>query len=244
MPSITIAIPARYESSRFPGKVLYPILNKALVEWTYERCIQCNVDEVVVLTEHHLVLEYLQQKNIPVLLTPASCNSGTERIASIVHELKGEVIINVQADEPLIKPEAIMDLIQFLQDNPNYDIATLARPEYDRKEAENPNRVKVVINQYNQALYFSRALIPFPRDGEGFWLIHLGIYGYRRKFLENFFSLHATHLEEIEKLEQLKFLYNGFSIGVKTGQYDQWGVDTPEDIKVVIEKIKLESQHE
>lgn len=238
MASISIAIPARYESSRFPGKVLYPINNKAMVEWTYEQCVKTGVQEVVVLTDHIKVIEYLQKKKIPTLLTSTKCESGTERIASVIDQINGDFIINVQADEPLITPEMIQDVIHLLENNSEIDIATLAKKEENIVVAQNPNRVKVVLDSNFKALYFSRALIPFPREEGDYWLIHLGIYGYKRHFLENFHTLKASRLERIEKLEQLQFLYNGYRIGVQTGEYQLYGVDVPEDIKYVEQKLK------
>lgn len=244
MDKISIAIPARFASQRFPGKILQPILGKPLIQWTYEAAKASDVDEVVVLTDDETVIEFLENQNIPYMQTSPDCKSGTDRIASVISSLKGDIIINVQADEPLISPIMIHTVAGLLTENSQLDIATLARPETEQFAAENPNRVKVVLDSKGKALYFSRALIPFPRESGGDWLIHVGIYGYRRTFLEQFPKLDSCKLEEIEKLEQLRFLYNGFQIGVAVGDYEIHGVDVPEDILIVEQKLKERLRNE
>jgi 3-deoxy-manno-octulosonate cytidylyltransferase (CMP-KDO synthetase) len=239
MKTVTIAIPARLASQRFPQKIMQKILGKTLVEWTYENCTDANVDEIVVLADDDSVVDYLMKKHIPVMKTDPDCQSGTERIASVISRLKGDIVINVQADEPLIQKDMIHDVIYLLKENEDIHIATLAKVVKNREEAENPNRVKVVLDSSNKALYFSRALIPYPRDNGSKWLIHVGMYGYRKSFLENFYNLKECRLEQMEKLEQLRFLYNGYQIGVKIGSYQLFGVDVPEDIPIVEELLKL-----
>lgn len=238
MDSVSIAIPARFASQRFPGKILHPILGKPLIYRTYEAVKDSGADEVVVLTDDGKVMQYLESKNVPFIRTSADCQSGTDRIASVISSLKGDIIINVQADEPLIRHDMINSIIDIFQHNPQIEIATLAYPVKERQIAENPNRVKVVLDSSDNALYFSRALIPFPRDEGERWLIHVGVYGYRRAFLEKFYDLKPCKLEEIEKLEQLRFLYNGYQIGVAVGDFEIHGVDVPEDIEIVEKKLK------
>lgn len=244
MNKVSIAIPARFASQRFPGKILQPILGKPLIQWTYEAARASDADEVVVLTDNETVIQFLQKQNIPYMRTSPDCKSGTERIVSVISSLKGDIVINVQADEPLITPLMIHTVADLLIENSHFDIATLAKPETDQSSAENPNRVKVVLDSGGKALYFSRALIPFPRESGGEWLIHVGIYGYRRTFLEQFPRLDSCRLEEIEKLEQLRFLYNGFQIGVAVGDYEIHGVDVPEDVLIVEKKLKERMRNE
>ncbi|GAB4179831.1 MAG: 3-deoxy-manno-octulosonate cytidylyltransferase [Calditrichia bacterium] len=235
---INIVIPARYQSERFPGKILHPVAGKPLLKWVYEEASRVKNASVIVLPDNKRVADYLEKEHIPFIMTSESCSSGTERIASVINKLKGRIIINLQADEPLITKQILETLIEFMEHNPDFPIATLASREYDLSVVESPHRVKVVLDSKNKALYFSRALIPFPRANPDYYLVHVGLYGYRREFLEKFGELLSGPLEKSEKLEQLQFLYNGYSIGVAVGSFDLHGVDVPEDVAIVEKKMR------
>ncbi len=228
---ISVVIPARYASSRFPGKMIHPILGKPLIVRVFEGVYSEDFAQVVVLTDNDKVKKVLEQYNIPYIMTDPECGSGTERVSSALEHIKGEYIINVQGDEPLVTPDTVKELGDILLES-GQPVATLARPEKNGKIASNPNVVKVVLDKNNNAMYFSRSLIPYPRE-EGHWLLHVGMYGYTRTFLEQYDKISVSEPERMEKLEQLSFLYNGFKIAVKVGNYNMQGVDVLEDVKIV-----------
>ena len=234
MSKTAIVIPARWGSTRFPGKALHPILGKPLVQHTWERCMKAKgASLVVVATDDMRIAEAAFAFGAEVTLTSPEHPTGTDRIAEVAARLRGyNTIINVQSDEPAVEPKLINKLISTMEEHPKAEMVTAASPFEDAKDAQNPNNVKVVTALDGRALFFSRSLIPFNRDGgEGIApLWHIGMYGYRRSFLKDFVRWKPTPLEESEKLEQLRALEHGATILVVKTKHHGLGVDTPEDV--------------
>jgi 3-deoxy-manno-octulosonate cytidylyltransferase (CMP-KDO synthetase) len=233
-------IPARYASTRFPGKPLALIAGKPLIQRVVERCrLAGSLSEVIVATDDVRIREAVEPF-CRVEMTASNHPSGTDRIAEVVRRCDCDAAVNIQGDEPLIDPSVIDRVARALED---CDMSTAATPIRDPAEYDNPNTVKVVVNAAGRALYFSRRTIPFLRGESQLpaaeqmaafpFLKHLGIYGYRRDTLLGLVQLPVSPLEQAEKLEQLRALENGFSIAVERVDYDSVGVDVPEDIQRV-----------
>jgi 3-deoxy-manno-octulosonate cytidylyltransferase (CMP-KDO synthetase) len=230
-------IPARYTSTRFPGKPLALIAGKPLIQRVVERCRQAkSLSEVIVATDDQRIAE-VARMFCRVEMTSVKHPSGTDRIAEVVQRCKCDAAVNIQGDEPLIDPAAIDAVAAALADS---EMSTAATRINETAEYDNPNVVKVVVNAAGRALYFSRRTIPFVRDAAGRsvteqlaafpFLKHLGIYGYRRETLLRLVALPVSALEQAEKLEQLRALENGIIIAVVQVNYDSVGVDVPEDV--------------
>lgn len=236
IPTILAVIPARYASTRFPGKVIATVAGRPLVAHTYARACEAElVSDVVVATDDDRVREALAPFGIPVVMTRADHPSGTDRIAEVAAQRPdAEIIVNVQGDEPLLDPKAIDAAIAPILDEPDIVMSTARRRLHHRHEIEDANIVKVVTDLRGRALYFSRCPIPHIRDvidGEAtcYWQ-HIGMYVYRRDFLAIYAGLLPTPLEKLEKLEQLRVLENGYPIAVVDTDYRSIGVDTPADL--------------
>jgi len=231
------AIPARYGSTRLPGKPLLRIAGRPMIEHVYTRVARARgLDRVVVLTDDERIARAVEAFGGEWEMTPADCASGTDRIAWAARRWGARAVINVQGDEPLIDPEAVSQVAMHLAAMPGDPIVTLATPATP-EEMENPNAVKVVLTRDGSALYFSRAPIPHPRQAGGFApLKHLGLYGYQRQALQQLAALAPTPLERSESLEQLRALENGIPIRVLVVDRGSFGVDTAEDLERV-EKI-------
>lgn len=241
--SIALVIPARWGSTRFPGKCLHRIAGKPLVQHVWERSLRAKgISCVVIATDDDRIAETALNFGADVVMTSPDHPSGTDRIAEVATRLRGIThFINVQGDEPMIDPLLIGSLASTLKRHPKIGMITAATPFGDPREADNPNCVKVVMNAKGDALYFSRSRIPFHRDAKDKAsavpsLLHLGIYGYRREVLRNLVSFSPTPLEQCEKLEQLRALENGIPIRVIITSHRGIGVDTPEDA-VKVEKL-------
>jgi len=240
-PEFLVVIPARLGSTRLPRKPLADIGGKPMVVRVAERAQQSNAQSVVVATDSPEIQAVCDQYRIECLLTSADHPTGTDRIAEVAQLLKlpaDTLVVNVQGDEPLIPPELINQVAQTLADNVTCAISTVAVPIVDAAEITNPNVVKVVLNRANEALYFSRATIPFVRDPDSKQTIthlrHLGIYAYRADFLEAYTRLDPAQPEQAEALEQLRALWNGYRIAVYTAsEAPPAGVDTAEDLERV-----------
>jgi 3-deoxy-manno-octulosonate cytidylyltransferase (CMP-KDO synthetase) len=236
MSQIVGVIPSRYGSTRLPGKSLINLCGKPLVQWVYERARQAKkLDRILVATDDERIAKVVRGFGGEVAMTRADHPSGTDRIEEAVEGTDAGIIINIQGDEPLIEPSLIDHLAGTLQRDASWDMATAATPITRKKDLKNPACVKVVWGGEHQALYFSRSLIPYPRDavaaeGPVHWR-HIGIYAYRRVSLERFVEHAPCHLEQIEKLEQLRALAMGFRIKVIELPDDHGiGVDTAEDV--------------
>ncbi len=234
------AIPARYGSTRLPGKPLLPIAGRPMIEHVYTRVARARgLDRVVVLTDDERIAEAVQRFGGECEMTPADCASGTDRIAWAARRWNARAVINVQGDEPLIDPEEISKIAEHLAAHPHDPVVTLATPAAP-EEMGNPNAVKVVLARDGAALYFSRAPIPYPRQEGGLApLKHLGIYGYQRDALLRLAALPPSPLERSESLEQLRALENGMGIRVLIVERASIGVDTAEDLERV-ERILTE----
>jgi 3-deoxy-manno-octulosonate cytidylyltransferase (CMP-KDO synthetase) len=241
--SAIVIIPARYASTRFPGKPLALLKNLPVIQHVYQRAMNSLLaDEVVVATDSETIFEKVLSFGGKAVMTTADHASGTDRIAEVARSMNYDIIVNVQGDEPLIQPEMIDDVISVL-DDPRVSIGTLAFRIKDRREIVDPNVVKVVFNRDGFAFYFSRAPIPYHRDEwkdlNNFTIHdshftafkHIGIYSYRKDVLTKLSELPPSPLELIEKLEQLRALEEGFTIKVKETVYETFGVDTPEDLE-------------
>jgi 3-deoxy-manno-octulosonate cytidylyltransferase (CMP-KDO synthetase) len=232
MSRTAIIIPARWGSTRFPGKPLHPLAGKPLIRHVWERCAKVRgVDRVIVATDDMRIAEAVFEFGAEVAVTSPRYPSGTDRIAAVAQNLSGfSLIVNVQGDEPFLEPRLVERLIAALRADRKADMATAACP-LEPAELDNPNCVKVVTDLEGSALYFSRSPVPADRDGDAHpaRFRHLGIYAYRRKFLLEFVKWKQTPLEKSEKLEQLRALEHGATIRVLTTRATGPGVDTPED---------------
>ncbi len=232
MSRTAIIIPARWGSTRFPGKPLHPLAGKPLIQHVWERCAKVRgVDRVIVATDDMRIAEAVFGFGAEVAVTSPRYPSGTDRIAAVAKNLSGfGVIVNVQGDEPFLDPRLVERLVAVLHTDRRADLATAACP-LDPADESNPNCVKVVTDLKGNALYFSRSLVPADRDGDvsPSRFRHLGIYAYRRKFLLEFVKWKQTPLEKSEKLEQLRALEHGATIRVLATRSTGPGVDTPED---------------
>jgi len=240
-PEFLVVIPARLGSTRLPRKPLADIGGKPMVIRVAERAQQSLAQSVVVATDSPEIQAACDEHRIECLLTSADHPTGTDRIAEVAQLLKlppDTLVVNVQGDEPLIPPELINQVAQTLADHSACAISTIAVPIEDDAEITNPNVVKVVLNRSGEAIYFSRAAIPFVRDpdtaGKIAHLRHLGIYAYRADFLQAYTRLDPAPPEQAEALEQLRALWNGYRIAVHTAsEAPPAGVDTPEDLERV-----------
>ncbi|MEI6083467.1 MAG: 3-deoxy-manno-octulosonate cytidylyltransferase [Verrucomicrobiota bacterium] len=232
-------IPARYGAQRFPGKPLALIAGKPLVQRVYEQARQARrLDDVIVATDDTRILEAVEGFGGNAVLTDPACPSGTDRAAEVARHYPCELVVNIQGDEPLLKPEMIDQLVAGMAESPEFVMGTLARPVEAADVWANPNVVKVVFGVKGNALYFSRHPVPFARDAQGGFVAgqthkHIGIYAYRKDFLMQFVTLPPSRLEQTEKLEQLRALENGFGIRVWVTPHDSIGVDRPEDVELV-----------
>ena len=240
-PDFLVVIPARLGSTRLPRKPLADIGGKPMVVRVAERAKQSLAQSVVVATDSAEIEAVCNEHRIECLLTSPDHPTGTDRLAQVAQLLKlpaSTLVVNVQGDEPLIPPELINQVAQTLASNAQCAISTIAVPISDPSEIDNPNVVKVVLNRAGEALYFSRAPIPFVRDAQSTQktehLRHLGIYAYRADFLHAYSRLEAAPPEQAEALEQLRALWNGYRIAVHTApEAPPAGVDTPEDLERV-----------
>jgi 3-deoxy-manno-octulosonate cytidylyltransferase (CMP-KDO synthetase) len=245
----TIVIPARYGSTRLPGKPLLRETGKYLIQHVYEqaRKAKCG-SEVIVATDDERILDAVRGFGGRAVMTRADHSSGTDRIAEVAKGLDCDVILNLQGDEPQFEPEALDELVGLLESDRSADMATLAVPIKDLETYSNPNVVKVVCEDRGRALYFSRSPIPMVRDGEPDFtsqpprfLQHLGVYGYRRAFLLSIAASPPHPLEQSEKLEQLRVLGQGKTIRVGVVARAHRGIDTPEDYAAFVVYVRTAS---
>lgn len=231
MKNIVAVLPSRYQSSRFPGKPLAMIAGKTMIQRVYEQVRQADsISRVIVATDDERIYSAVKQFQGEAIMT-GNCSCGTERVFEAIKDYPCDIVINVQGDEPLIKPEMINELIAAFSDD-NAAMVTLCKEITETADMNNPNIVKVVRDKNDDALYFSRYPIPFNRDerSDVKYFKHIGIYGYKKDFLKVYVQMERTSLEMAENLEQLRVLESGYKIKVKETTYDSIGVDTPEDI--------------
>ncbi len=246
-PRVLGIIPSRYASSRFPGKALADICGRPMIQHVVERARQARLlDEVLVATDDRRILETVQGFGAKACLTSPAHPSGTDRIAEVVQGLPCDLVVNIQGDEPLLDPPAIDSAVEPLLADSCIAMGTLACP-LGVEEAADPSNVKVVVDRQGYALYFSRARIPYMRDGfpAGLgrpYLLHVGLYVYRRETLLRLAALSPTQLEQRERLEQLRALEHGIRIRVVLTTHGSIGVDTPEDLARVRQMLSRESR--
>ncbi len=238
--SFIVVLPARYGSTRFPGKPLAEIAGRPLVEWVYRRALEIRgADAVIVATDDRRIAEAVESFGGNVVMTDKSHRTGTDRVAEVARSGEHAIVVNLQGDEPIFDPVTVEDLVELLSSDPSTDIATACHPVASDEEYQDPNIVKVVTDREGRALYFSRSPVPSGALVPGGFRArrHVGIYAYRRESLFRFTSLEPTPLERAERLEQLRALENGMTIRViETGQ-PTVGVDVPGDVKKVEKEL-------
>jgi 3-deoxy-manno-octulosonate cytidylyltransferase (CMP-KDO synthetase) len=233
-------IPSRYAATRLPGKPLLPIAGKPMIQHVYERARSArSLARVLVATDDQRILDVVRGFGGEAVLTSSEHRSGTDRVAEAARDLDADVVINIQGDEPMLRPEPLDALVAAFEARPELEIATLAHAIARPEDANDPGAVKVVVDREGFALYFSRLPIPFYRDGPGGerWR-HLGVYAYRKAALLRFAGLTPTPLEQAEALEQLRALESGMRILVLPTEHFCVGVDTPEDLGRVREMMR------
>lgn len=229
-------IPARYASTRLPGKPLADIAGKPMIVRVYEQASRAKrLSGVIAAVDDERVYEAVVSHGGKAMMTAKGHPTGTDRLAEVAAaHPEAELIINVQGDEPLIEPDLIDALAAAFEEEPELQMATVKSPMTDENEMRNPNNVKVVTDKEGYALYFSRSLLPYPRENTGVTVYkHIGIYAYRRDFLLQYARMEPTALEQTESLEQLRALENGYKIKVIATDFKFVGVDTPEDLAEV-----------
>ena len=260
MQGCVVVIPARYASSRFPGKPLVPIAGRPMIQHVYERARQARlVDTVLVATDDTRIADAVQAFGGEAVMTSPDHPTGTDRIAEVATGLECEIVVNVQGDEPCIAPQAIDAMVQPLREDATIQMSTLAQPIVDVEELLAPTVTKVVVDRAGNALYFSKGPIPYARLdwSEAPHLLaakgatpmippgcmrHYGLYAYRRDFLLTLAQLSPTELEQVEQLEQLRVLEHGYRIRVVQTTYSSVGVDVPDDVARVERLLAAQSE--
>ena len=229
-------IPARYGATRFPAKLMQDLCGKPVIVHTYQRVADTNLfDQVYVVTDDDRIENAIHEVGGKVIRSQKEHNSGSDRLAEASKDLEVDIIVNVQGDEPFTDAENLKKVIDIFTNDSQRNIAVASLMECitNPEDIANPNNVKVVVNKFNEALYFSRSIIPFPRDPNIAvpYYKHIGIYAYRKDALQQFTQLPPSLLEETEKLEQLRYLENGFKIRLALTNIPTIGIDTPEDLE-------------
>lgn len=249
--TFSVVIPARYESSRIPGKALVDIAGKPMLQHVYERALESGAETVIIATDDERVQEAAEGFGAVVCMTGSEHTSGTERISEVVSTMEFEdddIVVNVQGDEPLIPPEVIHQVATDLTGHENIKMCTLCQPIKNSSELLDPDVVKVVLNRRGFALYFSRAPIPWERDrfpleanvdiNDNYHYRHIGIYAYRAKFLQEYMDWEPCYLEQMESLEQLRILWHGGRIHAIVAQEKiPPSVDTARDLEFVRQQL-------
>ena len=229
---IAIGIPARFASTRFPGKPLAELAGRPMIAHVIERAQKAAIGHVFVATDDERIADVAQRAGAEVFMSQQEHSSGSARLAEAVQGMDCDIVVNVQGDEPLIAPEAIRAVVQPFAEDAALPMATLAHPLLRDADLHDANVVKVVCNAAGKAMYFSRAPIPYPRQyGQATALQHVGLYAYRRSFLLQYDDLSDCESGASEQLEQLRVLHHGYDIAVRVGDFHCIGVDTPEDLQ-------------
>ena len=239
---ISALIPARYNSKRFPGKMMEKLGNKTVIQQTYESVIGSNLfDEVFVITDSMLIFNDLKKNNLNVLYSKTNHECGTDRIAEFVNKFDSDIIFNVQGDEPFIDKKGLKALINIFKNDSKEEIkiASLMTPISDKNEISNPNVVKVVVDNNDFAIYFSRHSIPYNLEKNTYnYLKHIGVYALRKDLLKRFSTQGKTNLESIEKIEAIRFIEMGYKIKMVITDRFSIGIDTKDDLKKANQIIK------
>lgn len=233
-------IPARYRSSRFPGKPLVDICGKPMLWWVYQQCMKVQeFSQVLVATDDERIREVCEHYHMQVMMTSETHETGSDRVAEVAEKIPGDIFVNIQGDEPLIDPEMIREVIHIFDDEDVY-FGTLKKEITDEDEIQANSTVKVVTDIHGDALYFSRSVIPSNSKGGTRARVyrHVGIYAYTKEFLRKFHAMEQSELEIGEGIEPLRALYAGYKIRVHETQYDSIGVDYPKHVDIVENIIK------
>lgn len=233
-------IPSRYESSRFPGKPLIDLKGKSMIQRVYEGVEGSNVfDKTVVATDDERILDHVLSFGGEAMMTSKNHESGTDRCGEVIQKFSDyDVVVNIQGDEPLVEKQQLEQLISAFKDS-NVEIATLGTPKITKTEYNDSNRIKIVLDHNNDALYFSRSAIPFVRNDNNYpFMRHIGLYGFKTATLSKLISLKKTKLEKTESLEQLRWIYYGHKIRVIETLIETPNVDVPEDVEAVLRILK------
>lgn len=233
---VIAVIPARYEASRFPGKLMEDLGGKPVLMQTYTATLNTALfDEVLVATDSDIIFEYLKKENVPVFKSIKTHESGSDRIAEAIAETDADVIVNVQGDEPFLDKEILRALIRIFEEDTHQsvDVASLMFQIKEEEAIHNPNNVKVVVDIFQNALYFSRSVLPYGREilKETQYFQHIGVYAFRKQALQDFTQWEASVLEKTEKLEQLRYLEQGKKIRMICTAHQSIGIDTPQDLE-------------
>jgi 3-deoxy-manno-octulosonate cytidylyltransferase (CMP-KDO synthetase) len=226
-------IPARYAATRFPGKLMQKLGDKTVIRRVYEATCQTGLfDDVVIVTDSAIIEDEIRAIDGHVIRSKKEHESGSDRIAKAAAELDVDIIVNVQGDEPFIQKEPLEKLVR-LFDDPSVQVGSLMRTIISEEELNAPSSVKVVVNKNNDALYFSRSVIPYVADGslKTQHYLHIGVYGFRKETLLRFTQWPVAELERVEKLEQLRYLENGIPIRMALVNFKSLAIDTPEDLE-------------
>lgn len=245
MADVIAVIPVRYGAQRFPGKALAPILDKPMVQWVVEGVSQSQlIKKVIVATDDQRIADTCAKLPVKVVMTDADLASGSDRVFQACKDEPEEYVINVQGDEPLIEGSLLDKMAARMQEKDDWEMMTFGR-QMTEEALASPNTAKIVLNQNDQALYFSRYPIPYSREKStsdyAGCLKHIGIYGYKKNFLKKFCETPVQIIEKMEGLEQLRALYLGARIDVIKVDYESWGVDTPQDVAVVEKLLRTKN---
>jgi len=251
-PRVLVVIPARWASSRFPGKPLANIAGIPMIQRVVTQANKANcASEVIVATDDLRIFDFVKESGGTAIMTSAEHESGTDRVAEVAIGRDCDIVVNVQGDEPLIPPQNIDQVIRSLVDDSSISVTSLRVLICNKSDLLNKNFTKVVVDKFDSALYFSKAPIPWDRDlwsesmdgiskiSSPRWFKHIGLYAYRKKFLMEYSSMPKSPLEKIEKLEQLRILENGIPIKVVETKLDSIGVDSQADIKIIEKQLAL-----
>lgn len=240
MKKVIGVIPARYKSSRFPGKPLADICGKPMIWWVYQQCLKVpELNEIYVATDDNRIYQVCQDYMMNVIMTSDKHKTGSDRVGEVARKVEGDLFVNIQGDEPLIDPHEIQEVISIFEDKDVY-FGSLRIEIHDPKEINALSTVKVVVDNNDDVLYMSRNVIPSNSKGTFIARIfrHVGIYAYRKEFLLKFINLPQSELELGEEIEPLRALENGYKFRVKETHYESIGVDYPEHIQLVENEIK------
>lgn len=234
-------IPARYASSRFPGKPLVNIKGKSMIQRVYEQASASSlIQDLIVATDDSRIFDHVLDFGGKAMMTSSDHENGTQRCGEVIQDHSNyDVVINIQGDEPLIQAKQLDKVLSLFNDS-SVKIGTLVKPIKDVEEIENPNRIKVVLDHQKNALYFSRSVLPFTRSKSvsSSYLKHIGIYAWRLSVLKELIQLPSCEIEERESLEQLRWLFNGYSIRTAETNIETPNIDTPEDLEAVLRVLK------
>ena len=236
-----IVIPARYKSTRFPGKVLVDLKGKPIIQYVYEQCLKSKLaNKVIIATDHQIVVDICQTFTKDVIMTSEHHQSGTDRIAEVVSQFPSENVVNIQGDEPFISPCLVDSLFEALKANIHPMVTAYHRID-NFEELDNPNIVKVIFDSNQDAIYFSRFSIPYLRPPLTFkdmpFYRHIGVYGYKSEFLQSYVKMPHSSLEKAEQLEQLRVIEAGYKIKLIETADISIGIDTPNDLELAKKKI-------